>query len=137
MKRRRIMTTRGDITAAICQSQSDSFQPTHLPRPRAGGRGEEVGLHIEIRAVAKAPAAIYSTTGSAFLEMWAGQGSRSANFDRCAGQDSIARLPNPSGAASICRLARLQNTSSNDLKTLDNQITFLWHLMRISDIFAS
>jgi hypothetical protein len=68
---------------------------------------------------------MYSTTGGAFLEMWAGQGSRSANFDRCAGQDSIARLPNPSGAASICRPARLQNIHNNDLKAHDNQITFL------------
>jgi hypothetical protein len=137
MKRRRIMTTCGDITAAICQSQSDSFQPTHLPRPTARGRGEEAGLHIEIRANAKAPPAMYSTTGSAFLEMWAGQGSRSASFDHCAGQGSIARLPNPSGAASICRLARLQNTFCNNLKTHDNQIIFSWHLMRISDIFTS
>lgn len=106
--------------------------------PYGAGQGR-VGrpAYCEIRAVAKAPAAMCSTTGSAFLEMWAGQGSLSANFDRCAGQDSIARLPTPSGAASICRLARLQNTSCNDLKTHDNQITFLWTLMRISDIFAS
>jgi hypothetical protein len=90
-----------------------------------------------MRADAKAPAAMYSTTGGAFGEMWTGQAVEQQTVISARAKFLLRIFPIPLVWLPSASLPDCVDTSCSDLKAHDNQITFLLYLMRIPDIFVS